>query len=75
MKLSKDFLVTGLLTVIVAACSIIYELVYSQALTVLYGGTIARYSITIGLYLISLGLGSFFFNSFKFKNTVVFFGG
>ena len=73
MKLSKDFLVTGLLTVIVAACSIIYDLVYSQALTVLYGGTIARYSITIGLYLFSLGLGSFFFNSFKFKNTVVFF--
>ena len=62
MKLSKDFLVTGLLTVIVAACSIIYELVYSQALTVLYGGPVARYSITIGLYLISLGLGSFFFS-------------
>lgn len=73
MKLSANFLIIGFLTIIVAACSIIYELVYSQALTVLYGGTVARYSITIGLYLISLGLGSFFYSLFRFKNTVVFF--
>ncbi len=73
MKITANFLIIGLLTIIVAACSIIYELVYSQALTVLYGGTVARYSITIGLYLISLGTGAFFFNSFKFKNNVVFF--
>lgn len=73
MKLTGNFWIVSILTVIVAACSIIYELVYSQALTVLYGGTIARYSITIGLYLISLGMGSFFYNAFRFKNTVVFF--
>ncbi len=73
MKISANFLIISLLTIAVSFCSIIYELVYSQALTVLYGGTVARYSITIGLYLISLGLGSFFYNAFKFKNTVVFF--
>ncbi len=72
-KLSREFIVISLLTLIVSFCSIIYELVYSQALTVLYGGTVARYSITIGLYLISLGLGSFFYNAFKFKNRLVFF--
>ena len=72
-RLSPDFLFILLLTLIVSFCSIIYELVYSQTLTVLYGGTVARYSITIGLYLVSLGLGSFFYNSFRFKNTLVFF--
>jgi len=72
-RLGVDFIFISLLTLIVSFCSIIYELVYSQALTILYGGTVARYSITIGLYLISLGLGSFFYNAFKFKNTLVFF--
>ncbi|MFC7078635.1 spermidine synthase [Haloarcula halophila] len=46
------------LTVVVAFCSIAYELVYSQFLTVFYGGTVVRYSITIGLYMFSLGIGA-----------------
>ena len=50
-----------LLTFLVAACSIIYELIFSQALTVVYGNTVTRYSITIGLYLFCMGLGSFAF--------------
>lgn len=47
------------LTFVVAFCSIAYELVYSQFLTVFYGGTVVRYSVTIGLYLFSLGVGAF----------------
>jgi|GEM_PF-605024 len=47
------------LTFVVAFCSIAYELVYSELLTVFYGGTVLRYSITIGLYLFSMGVGSF----------------
>jgi spermidine synthase len=47
------------LTFVVAFCSIAYELVYSEFLTVFYGGTVVRYSITIGLYMFSLGVGAF----------------
>jgi len=46
------------LTFVVAFCSIAYELVYSELLTVFYGGTVIRYSITIGLFMFSLGIGS-----------------
>jgi spermidine synthase len=46
-------------TVVVAFCSIAYELVYSEFLTVFYGGTVLRYSVTIGLYMFSLGIGAF----------------
>jgi spermidine synthase len=45
-------------TVVVAFCSIAYELVYSEFLTVFYGGTVLRYSVTIGLYMFSLGVGA-----------------
>ena len=47
------------LTFVVAFCSIVYELIYSEMLRVLYGGTVLRYSITIGLFLFSLGVGAF----------------
>lgn len=45
-------------TFVVAFCSIAYELVYSELLTVFFGGTVLRYSVTIGLYMFSLGVGS-----------------
>jgi spermidine synthase len=35
-----------------------YELVLAQSATVLYGGTILRYSTMIGLFIVSLGLGA-----------------
>lgn len=47
-----------LATIIVAACSIIYELLLAQTLTLLYGGNVLRYSVTIGLYLFGLGIGA-----------------
>jgi spermidine synthase len=49
------------LTFVVAFCSIVYELIYSELLAVLFGGTVVRYSITIGLFLFSLGVGAFLF--------------
>jgi len=45
-------------TVVVAACSIIYELLLAQTLSALLGDTVLRYSITIGTYLGALGLGA-----------------
>lgn len=49
------------LTFVVAFCSIVYELIYSELLTVVFGGTVVRYSVTIGLFLFSFGVGSFLF--------------
>ncbi len=49
-------------TFLVSFCTIIYELVYAQLLTVIFGGTVLRYSITIGLFLFCLGVGSFLYN-------------
>ena len=47
-----------LITLIVAYCSIVYELLMAQTLSALMGNTIMRYSITIGVYLASLGVGT-----------------
>lgn len=44
---------------VVAFCSFVYEMVYSEILTVLFGGGATRYATTIGLYMFSLGIGSF----------------
>ena len=46
------------ITLIVACCSIVYELLMAQTLSALMGNTIMRYSITIGVYLASLGIGA-----------------
>ncbi|WP_081661651.1 spermidine synthase [Halopiger djelfimassiliensis] len=57
-RLVTDRRVALAATFVVAFCSIAYELVYSELLTVFFGGTVLRYSITIGLYMFSLGVGS-----------------
>jgi spermidine synthase len=72
-KPARQFLFVSVLTIIVSFCSIVYELLYSQALTVLYGETVARYSITIGLYLFSLGIGAFLYNKILPKNNPIYF--
>lgn len=45
-------------TLVLAYCSIVYELVLAQTLGALLGNTFLRYNVTIGLYLASLGAGS-----------------
>ena len=47
-----------IITFVVALCSIVYELLMAQTLSVLLGNTVLQYSITIGVYLASLGIGS-----------------
>ena len=49
---------------LVALCSFAYELVYSELLTVMYGGTVTQYGLTIGLFFSSLGVGSFLVRHF-----------
>ncbi|RRJ33525.1 spermidine synthase [Halocatena pleomorpha] len=45
-------------TFVVSFCSFAYEFVYSELLTVMYGGTVTQYVITVGLYFFSLGIGA-----------------
>lgn len=46
------------ITFVLAFCSIAYELLLGQALSAFLGNTVLRYSVTIGLYMLSLGIGS-----------------
>ena len=46
------------LTLLLAYCSIVYELLLAQSLAVALGQTFLRYNVTIGFYLASLGLGA-----------------
>ncbi len=46
------------LTFVLAFCSIVYELLLGQTLSAFLGNTVLRYSITIGLYMMSLGIGA-----------------
>jgi spermidine synthase len=47
-------------TFILAFCSIVYELLLGQSLSAFMGNTVLRYSVTIGLYMLSMGIGSLF---------------
>ena len=45
-------------TFVLAFCSIVYELLLGQSLSAFLGNTVLRYSVTIGLYMLSMGIGS-----------------
>jgi spermidine synthase len=47
-----------ILTFILAFCSMAYELLLGQSLSAFLGNTVLRYSVTIGLYMLSMGIGS-----------------
>jgi spermidine synthase len=47
-------------TAVLSFCSIVYELILAQALSAFLSNTVLRYSVTIGLYMCSLGFGSLF---------------
>lgn len=48
-----------ILTVVLAACSLLYELTIAHTLSLLAANTVVWYSVTIGLYLLGMGTGSF----------------
>lgn len=66
---SKESLTTiYLMTFVVAACSLLYELLMAQALSAIMGNSVLRYNLTIGTYIASMGVGALFFNRFKLDN-------
>jgi len=46
------------LSFVLAACSLLYELLIAQTLTMIAGNMVTWYSLTIGAYLAAMGLGS-----------------
>lgn len=58
-------------TLVLAFCSIVYELLLGQALSAFMGNTVLRYSVTIGLYLLSMGVGSIIAEGRFVKHPVV----
>lgn len=59
--------VVYLFSFLLAFCSLFYELVYAQILSVCIGGTKTQYLITISLFTSALGIGSLLFNYFKIR--------
>jgi spermidine synthase len=60
MRQSERIKSTGLYTVtlIVAACSIVYELLCAQSLSLLAANMVKWYSLTIGVFLAAMGVGA-----------------
>ncbi len=50
---------------IIAACSLIYELLISSLSTYLLGSSVIHYSLTIGLFLFFMGVGAWFSQSIE----------
>lgn len=46
-------------TLLISICSMIYELIISSISTYLNGDSIRQFSITIGLYMSAMGIGSY----------------
>jgi len=59
------------LTIIVAACSLLYEFVLMYASTILLGEAIFYNTIIIGIYLCSLGIGALFAEKIASKKNIL----
>ena len=57
--MSKKYRLLMLTTLIISGCSMCYELIISAVSSYLLGNSTLQYSITIGLYMAALGLGSY----------------
>lgn len=61
-----------LLAFVLSFCSIVYELILGQSLAAFYGNTVLRYSTTVGLYLLALGVGALVIARINVKNPLLF---
>jgi|TARA_R110002126_G_scaffold177321_2_gene326235 spermidine synthase len=52
-----------LLSLILSACSLLYELLIAQTLTTIVGNMVIWYSLTVGTYLAAMGIGAIFYHS------------
>lgn len=57
--MSKKYRLLMMTTLIISGCSMCYELIISAVSSYLLGNSTLQYSVTIGLYMSALGLGSY----------------
>lgn len=62
---SMKKLIFILLVMLASYCSLLYELLLAHTMGLLFGDTVIQYSLTIGIYLFSLGIGSFLTDRLK----------
>jgi len=55
----KNYRLLMLTTLIISGCSMVYELIISAVSSYLVGDSTLHYSITIGLYMFAMGIGSY----------------
>ena len=53
---------------VLAACSLLYELLIAQTLATLAANTVVWYSVTIGVYLAAMGLGALLHDKYAAGN-------
>ncbi len=68
----KQFVLLAGSVFLIAACSLIYELLISSLSSYLLGSSVIHYSITIGLFLFFMGVGAWFAQSVKHQLVAVF---
>jgi spermidine synthase len=57
------------ITIALAACSLLYELLIAQTLAILAANTVVWYCLTIGVYLAGMGLGALAHEKYPTKNS------
>ena len=62
-----DYRLILMTTFLISICSIIYELIISSISSYLLGDSITQFSITIGLYMFAMGIGSYLSKKIKKK--------
>lgn len=55
----KSYRLLMLTTLLISGCSMVYELIISAVSSYLVGNSTLQYSVTIGLYMFALGIGSY----------------
>ena len=58
---------------VIATCGLIYELVAGALASYLLGDSVKQFSFIIGVYLFSMGVGSYFAKFIKKKSTQNFY--
>lgn len=59
MQEKNEYRLLMLTTLLISGCSMVYELIISAVSSYLVGDSTLQYSVTIGLYMCALGVGSF----------------
>ena len=57
------------ITVVLSACSLLYELLIAQTMSMMAGNTVVWYSLTVGGYLGAMGLGAVAVNTRAARNS------